>query len=164
MKDRHALVTGASGGLGEHFARLLARFGAAVTVAARRVDRLASLVKELRQLGASHAHAVLLDVRDKASVEEALAACSTDGAPSLDLLINNAGTAASDPAILTSAETFDRIIGTNLRGSWLLSVAAARAWRVAARPGVIVNIASVLGLRVSNGVAPYAVRARMGAL
>jgi NAD(P)-dependent dehydrogenase (short-subunit alcohol dehydrogenase family) len=157
MKDRHALVTGASGGLGEHFARLLARCGAAVTVAARRVDRLASLVTELRQLGASHARAVLLDVTDEASVEEALAACSADGAPPLDLLINNAGTAASDPAILTSTETFDRIIGTNLRGSWLLSIAAARAWRAAARPGVIVNIASVLGLRVSNGVAPYAV-------
>jgi NAD(P)-dependent dehydrogenase (short-subunit alcohol dehydrogenase family) len=157
MKDRHALVTGASGGLGEHFARLLARHGAAVTVAARRVDRLAALADELRAAGAPHARAVSLDVADEASIAAALAATATDGAPPLDVLVNNAGVAASTSAIATTTEAFDRILDTNLRGAWLLSVAAARSWRDAKRPGTILNIASVLGLRVGNGVAPYAI-------
>ncbi len=141
MKDRHVLITGASSGLGEHFARLLARHGAAVTVAARRTDRLAALVDALRAAGAPHARAVPLDVADEP----------------LDVLVNNAGVAGSTSAIATATEEFDRILDTNLRGAWLLSIAAAQGWRDAKRPGIIVNMASVLGLRVGNGVALYAV-------
>ena len=73
------------------------------------------------------------------------------------MLVNNAGVAAEEPAIDVDAAIFDRVLDTNLRGPWLLSVAAARAWREAGRPGVIVNIASILGLDVGKGVGPYAV-------
>lgn len=157
LKDRHVFVTGASGGLGEHFARLLAGCGAAVTVAARRVDKLETLVGELRASGAPHARAVALDVTDEASIAAAFAAVTADGAPPLDVLVNNAGVAASEPALDVTASIFDRVVDTNLRGPWLLSVAAARHWKETERPGVILNVASILGLRVGKGVGPYAV-------
>lgn len=152
IKGRHVLVTGASSGLGAHFARLAARCGAAVTVGARRRDRLEALVGELRALGAPDARAVDLDVADEASIEAAL-----DAAPDLDGLVNNAGIAGEGFALDTPAEEFDRVLDTNLRGVWLASVGAARRWRDAGRPGVIVNIASIAGLRVAGGMAPYAI-------
>ena len=73
LKGRHVLVTGASGGLGEHFARLRARSGAAVTVAARRREKLKALVHDLEATGAADARALELDVTDEASVQQALA-------------------------------------------------------------------------------------------
>jgi NAD(P)-dependent dehydrogenase (short-subunit alcohol dehydrogenase family) len=155
LKGRHVLVTGASGGLGEHFARLCARCGAAVTVAARRRDKLEALVHDLQVAGAADARAIDLDVSDEASVDMAFAVLK-DGPP-LDAVVNNAGIAGTGPAIDTQTTEFDRIIGTNLRGVWLMSVAAARQWRDAKRPGIILNIASILGLRVIGGTAPYAV-------
>ena len=154
LKGRHVLVTGASGGLGEHFARLSARCGAAVTVAARRRHKLDRLVHELRAGGAPQARAVELDVADEASVRNAFEALDD---PPLDVLVNNAGIAGGGPAIDTPTEEFDRIIATNLRGVWLMAVAAAQRWRDAKRPGVIVNIASILGLRVVGGTAPYVI-------
>jgi NAD(P)-dependent dehydrogenase (short-subunit alcohol dehydrogenase family) len=156
LKGLHVLVTGASGGLGEHFARLCARSGASVTVGARRRNRLESLVTDLRANGAPHARAVDLDVSDEASVEAALTA-ALDGAPPVNVVVNNAGIAGSTAAIDTPADSFDRIIATNLRGVWLLSTAAARRWRDAQQPGVIVNVASILGFRVAGGTAPYAI-------
>jgi NAD(P)-dependent dehydrogenase (short-subunit alcohol dehydrogenase family) len=157
LRGRHILVTGASGGLGEHFARLCAACGAAVTVGARRRERLDALVRDLRASGAAHARAVDLDVADEASVESAFTAALADGAPALDVLVNNAGTAGTGAAIDTPVEEFDRIIATNLRGVWLMAGAAARRWRDARRGGVIVNIASILGHRVVAGTAPYVV-------
>ena len=154
LDGRHVLVTGASSGLGEHFARLCARCGAAVTVAARRRDRLEALVRDLEALGAAQAQALALDVADEESVRRAFE--RVDGAP-LDVLVNNAGIAGSGPAIETPLEEFDRIVATNLRGVWLVAVAAAQRWREAQRPGAIVNVASILGLRVISGTAPYAV-------
>jgi NAD(P)-dependent dehydrogenase (short-subunit alcohol dehydrogenase family) len=157
LRGRHVLVTGASGGLGEHFARLCARCGAAVTVGARRRERLDTLVGELRAAGASHARAVDLDVADEASVAAALHSALADGAPPLDVLVNNAGIAGTGAAIETSSEEFDRILATNLRGVWLMSQAAARLWQGGKRPGAIVNIASILGERVVGGTAPYVI-------
>lgn len=151
------LVTGASGGLGEHFARLCAACGAAVTVGARRRERLDALVHDLCAAGAPHARAVGLDVADEASVEAAFAAALSDGAPALDVLVNNAGIAGTGAAIDTPTEEFDRIVATNLRGVWLMAGAAARVWRGSGRGGAIVNIASILGHRVVGGTAPYVV-------
>lgn len=153
LKGRHLLVTGASGGLGEHFARVGARCGASVTVAARRVDRLQALVEELRGSGAEEARAIALDVAGETSVEAAFAGLERP----VDVLVNNAGIAGTGAAIDTPAEEFDRIIATNLRGVWLMSTVAARLWRDARRTGIIVNIASVLGFRVAAGTAPYVV-------
>ena len=152
LKDRHVLITGASSGLGEHFARLCASCGAAVTVGARRRDRLEALVDELPRLGAVEARAVDLDVSDEGSVE---AAFGELGDRPLEVLVNNAGITTVTPAIDTSIEDFDRVLDTNLRGVWLMATAAARHWRTARRGGAIVNVASILGLRVAGGVAPY---------
>ncbi|HYF52899.1 MAG TPA: SDR family oxidoreductase [Salinarimonas sp.] len=154
IRGRHVLVTGASSGLGAHFARLCARHGAVVTVAARRRDRLAALVEELAGLGAARARALDLDVSDEASVSALFSALADDP---LDVLVNNAGVAGGGAALDTPAEAFDRIIATNLRGVWLMATAAARAWTGASRPGIIVNVASILGFRVAGGVVPYAV-------
>jgi NAD(P)-dependent dehydrogenase (short-subunit alcohol dehydrogenase family) len=157
LHGRHVLVTGASGGLGEHFARLCARCGAAVSVGARRRERLDTLVQELVAAGAPHARAVDLDVADELSVQAALRTALADGAPPLDVLVNNAGIAGSGPAIDAALDEFDRIMATNLRGLWLMSQAAARIWRDGNRGGAIVNIASILGERVVGGTAPYVI-------
>lgn len=153
LKGRHVLVTGASSGLGEHFARLCARCGARVTVAARRREKLEALVSELATLGAAGATALSLDVTDEASVAACFAALD---AP-LDVLVNNAGIADASPALDTTIDSFDRVIATNVRGVWSMSTNAARDWSAAKRPGIIVNIASILAARVSGGVAPYAI-------
>ncbi len=153
IRGRHVLVTGASGGLGEHFARLCARHGAAVTVAARRRERLARVVEDLERAGAARARALDLDVADEASVA-ALYAALRDDPP--DVLVNNAGIAGGGAALDTDLSEVDRVLGTNLRGVWLMSTGAAALWREAGRGGAIVNVASILGLRVAGGVAPYA--------
>ncbi|HEV2560466.1 MAG TPA: SDR family oxidoreductase [Microvirga sp.] len=153
LKGRHVFVTGASGGLGEHFARLCAGCGAAVTVGARRVEKLEALVEELKAAGAPTSRAVALDVGDEASVEAAFTALDRP----LDVLVNNAGIAGSGAALDTPIDDFDRIIDTNLRGVWLMATTAGRLWRGEGRPGAIVNIASILGFRVAGGTAPYVV-------
>src|SRR5262245_41103710 len=123
IRDRRVLVTGASGGLGAHFARLVARYGGAVAVGARRRDKLDVLVDDLRILGAPSAAAIELDVTDERSVETALAAAERLIGP-VDVVVNNAGITEQRAALDMAAETFDRIIATNLRGVWLMSVAA----------------------------------------
>src|SRR5215212_1452971 len=126
IRGKRVFVTGASSGLGAHFARVLAGCGAAVAIGARRRERLDDLARELDAAGAETTVAVELVV--------------ADGGASLD----------------TAPEAFDRVVATNLRGVWLMSVAAAERWRQAKRGGAIVNIASILGFRVSGGPAAYA--------
>jgi NAD(P)-dependent dehydrogenase (short-subunit alcohol dehydrogenase family) len=151
LAGRHVLVTGASSGLGRHFAKLVAGCGARVTIAARRRDRLEDLAGTLRDLGAPEVQALDLDVTDPASVEAALAA-----AGAIDVLVNNAGIAEGRLALEVPVNLFDSVLDTNLRGVWLLSTGAARAWRDAKQGGVIVNIASILASRVTGAVAAYA--------
>jgi NAD(P)-dependent dehydrogenase (short-subunit alcohol dehydrogenase family) len=153
LKGRHVLVTGASSGLGEHFARLCARSGARVTVAARRREKLEALVSELSRLGATGASALSLDVTDEASI----AACFEALDAPLDVLVNNAGIADAGAALDIGIDAFDRVIATNVRGVWSMSTHAARVWSAEKRAGIIVNIASILAARVSGGVAPYAI-------
>ena len=156
LKGRHVLITGASSGLGAHFARLAAREGASLTLAARRIERLRALADTLSARGAPHVRAIRLDVADADSVEAALDA-ATDGAPPLDILVNNAGIATTGMATSQGLDDFDRVLATNLRGLWAMSTGAASRWIAAGRPGVILNVASILGLRVTPGVAPYAI-------
>jgi NAD(P)-dependent dehydrogenase (short-subunit alcohol dehydrogenase family) len=156
IKGQRLLVTGASGGLGAHFARLAARHGAAVAIGARRRDRLDSLRQVLEGEGAPVVAAVDLDVADEASVEAAFAAAEAAIGP-IDVVVNNAGIADGGAAIDTPVEVFDRVIATNLRGVWLTSTVAARRWRDTQCGGVIINIASILGQRVAGGTAAYAV-------
>jgi NAD(P)-dependent dehydrogenase (short-subunit alcohol dehydrogenase family) len=144
-----ALVTGASSGLGAHFAHCLGEAGASVVLAARRADRLQSLQAELAKKRIT-ARAVDLDVQSGDSIAAAL-----DAAGPLDIVVNNAGISIVKPALEILEEDWDAVVDTNLRGAWLVAQGAARRWAADKRPGSIVNIASILGLRTIGQVAPY---------
>ncbi|MBN9061492.1 MAG: 2-deoxy-D-gluconate 3-dehydrogenase [Rhizobiales bacterium 65-9] len=154
LEGRRALVTGASGGLGEHFAKLLARCGAHVAIAARRLDACERVRDDIAR-GGGKAVAIALDVSDSQSVatgvETAIVALG-----GLDILVNNAGVTATTPLLDLDESAWDRIIDTNLKGAFLAGQAAARAMSAGKQGGAIVNIASILGLRVAGQVAPYA--------
>ena len=153
LSGKVALVTGASSGLGVHFARTLAAAGASVAIAARRADRLASLQAELQ--GAGHkVAAVELDVQSGKSVSAAFDAAEA-ALGAIDIVVNNAGISIVKPALDMPEEDWDAVVDTNLRGAWLVAQTAAKRWVAAKRPGVIVNIASILGLRTIGQVAPY---------
>lgn len=153
LSGKVALVTGASSGLGVHFACTLAEAGASVAIAARRADRLVSLQAELQQGGAK-AVAVDLDVQSAESI--AAAFDQVEGAlGQLDILVNNAGISIVKPALDMPEADWDAVVDTNLRGAWLMTQTAAKRWVAAKRPGSIVNIASILGLRTIGQVAPY---------
>jgi NAD(P)-dependent dehydrogenase (short-subunit alcohol dehydrogenase family) len=153
LTGKVALVTGASSGLGVHFARTLAAAGASVAIAARRADRLASLQAELQSAGAK-AIAVELDVQSGDSITAAFAAAEQALGP-IDIVVNNAGISIVKPALEMPVEDWDAVVNTNLRGAWLVAQTAGKRWLMAKRPGVIVNIASILGLRTIGQVAPY---------
>ena len=149
LSGKVALVTGASSGLGVHFAHCLGAAGASIVLAARRADRLAALQAELEDKGVKAA-AVDLDVQSGESVAAAL-----DAAGPLDIVVNNAGISIVKPALQMPEEDWDAVVDTNLRGAWLVAQGAAKRWVADKRPGVIVNIASILGLRTIGQVAPY---------
>lgn len=154
LQDRVALVTGASSGLGRHFARTLAQAGARVAVAARRADALADLVAELRRDGRD-ALAVPMDVASRDSVTAALATVAHwAGEP--DVLVNNAGVGDIKPALDYTDDDWDRIVGTNLRGAWVVAQEYARRVITAQRRGNIINVTSILASRVTGRVSPYA--------
>lgn len=156
VDGKRALVTGASSGLGRRFALTLAAAGAQVIVVARRADKLAGLVDEIVAAGGK-AHAASLDVTDAKSI----VACfdeierTSGGAP--DVVVNNAGVTVTKPVLKQTEEDWDAVVGTNLKGGWMVAQEAARRLVAAGRPGSIINIASILGERVAGGVAPYAV-------
>lgn len=155
LEGKTALVTGASSGLGAHFSRVLASAGATVIAAARRQEKLEALVQEIQREGGS-ASAVTLDVTDGGSVNAALdEAASRYGG--IDVLVNNAGVAASRHSLKVSEGEWDYTMDTNLKGAWRVAQAAARLAVASARPLSIVNIASILGLRVGFGQSAYAV-------
>lgn len=155
LSGKCALVTGASSGLGCHFAQTLAKAGASVILAARRSDALARLAAKIESTG-GRAISVRLDVRDRRSVQDALGEAWLAAGP-IDIVVNNSGVIANAPALEQSEENWDAVIDTNLKGAFLVATAAARAMRDANRGGSIVNIASILGIRQAGQVAPYAV-------
>jgi len=151
LRGSHAFVTGASGGLGAHFARVLHAAGARVALAARRTDALAELAGELGE-GAA---AVPLNVTEGEAVARAFdAAEAAFGAP-CDIIVNNAGIAVTKPVLQQTEEDWDGVLDVNLRGCFLVATEAARRLVAAKRPGTIVNIASIGGLRILQGVAGY---------
>jgi NAD(P)-dependent dehydrogenase (short-subunit alcohol dehydrogenase family) len=154
LDGRIVLVTGASSGLGTHFALLLASAGARVAVAARRADKLQALVDSIATAG-GEARALSLDVTDSASVRNCFDELASWGAP--DVVVNNAGITVTRPLLEQTEEDFDSVIETNLKGCWLVATEAARRMVAATQGGSIVNIASILGERVAGGVAPYAI-------
>lgn len=151
LSGRTALVTGASSGLGAHFAKILAGAGAHVIIAARRQEALATVAEEIGAAG-GHCTTVALDVADPASI----AALAPQFDP-VDILVNNAGIAREAPALDQSEADWDAVIDTNLKGMFLMTQACARAMKARRQGGSIINIASILGLRQASHVLPYAV-------
>ena len=153
VEGKVALVTGASTGLGHHFAQTLAASGATVIVAARRTEKLAALVEAIGARG-ERALAVPMDVNDRASIDAAFAQIAkSTGAP--DIVVNNAGIAISKPSLELSEEDWRSVLDTNLDGVWRVAQASARAMIAAGKGGSIVNIASILGLRVAGALLSY---------
>jgi len=155
LTGKIALVTGASSGLGRHFALTLARAGASVAVAARREDKVAAVVSEIVEQG-GEALAVSMDVSNRESVADAFETMQKNSGL-VSILVNNAGIAGQEMAIELSEEVFDDVINTNLKGVWNVAQEGANRMVAAGQPGSIINIASILGIRVAKGVLPYAI-------
>ncbi|WP_210483421.1 SDR family NAD(P)-dependent oxidoreductase [Microvirga antarctica] len=153
LTGRRCLVTGASSGLGRHFAQVIARAGADVMVGARRAEALETLCDEIHREGGK-ARPLALDVTDQASVVAAVDDAVAQGG--LDILINNAGVTVTKSALELAESEWDQVLDTNLKGTFLMAQAAARAMKAYGRGGSIVNIASILGLRVAGHVPAYA--------
>ncbi len=153
LRDRTAIVTGASSGLGAHFARVLAGAGANVVLAARRVDRLATLAAELEASG-SRAAAVALDVTDPASVAAAFDAGERALGPAT-IVVNNAGVSAPSYMLKTSEDEWRSIMSVNLDGVFRVGQEAGRRMAKHGTGGSIVNIASILGFMSLRTLGPY---------
>jgi 3-oxoacyl-[acyl-carrier protein] reductase len=150
-----ALVTGASSGLGARFAEVLAQAGAAVALVARRADRLAA-VKAAIEKGGGRAVAIGADVTDRAAMARTFDAAE-QAFGTVTVLINNAGMVTSARATEVTESDWRRVMDTNLDAVFFASQEAARRMLAAGKGGAIVNIASMFGLDVAKGVAPYAV-------
>lgn len=148
-----AVVTGASGGLGAHFARLLAREGAAVAVTARRTDKIEALARELRETGA-RALALPLDVADAHAIGPAFDRIEAELGP-IGVLVNNAGVGGEGLALELSVEAFDNTFAVNVRGTYFAAVEAARRMIASGTEGRIVNIASIASHTVLPGLSAY---------
>jgi len=153
LTDKAAIVTGASSGLGWQFALVLARAGAKVAVAARRVDRLTDLAQEIAAFD-GRAIPIALDVTDAQSVKDCVAAAETELGP-ISILVNNAGIVKSGPVLEVGEADWDGVVDINLKGAWLMAQETARRMVDLGQGGSIVNIASILGLVGSGRVASY---------
>jgi NAD(P)-dependent dehydrogenase (short-subunit alcohol dehydrogenase family) len=149
-----AFVTGASGGLGEHFALTLAAAGAKVALAARGLAPLDRLARKINDIGGC-AVAIQVDVTNAAMVAQGFAAAQ-QALGAITLLVNNSGTTATGPMVDLDEASWHRIMDTNLKGAWLCSSCFARRLIELKKPGVIINTASILGLRVAGQVGAYA--------
>jgi len=149
-----ALVTGASSGLGAHFARVLAAGGAKVVLAARRRERLDALVREIAQAG-GEALAVTLDVSSGAGIVSAFDEAET-AFGTVSIVVNNAGISGQKPALETSEEDWRSVISVNLDAVWYVAQEGARRMVAAKRRGTIINIASLLGIRAAPTLVAYA--------
>lgn len=149
-----ALVTGASAGLGQRFARVLAASGAAVAVTARRRDRLDALVAGIEAAGGK-ARAFTLDVADAARCKSVVGEVEAALGP-VTILVNNAGIPDARHAVKMPTELIDQVISVNMRAPFILSCEVARRLIDAKTPGRIVNIASMAAYDYSGmGAALY---------
>jgi NAD(P)-dependent dehydrogenase (short-subunit alcohol dehydrogenase family) len=153
LRGQAALVTGASSGIGRHLAELLAAAGAKVALAARRADLLAEAAREIEVAG-GRCLPIALDVTRSDSVAAAVAAAESELGP-LTILVNNAGVTVAKPVLQHTEEEWDYVLDTNLKGAWLMAREFAQHLVDRGRPGRIVNIASVLGVRTIAWVPSY---------
>jgi NAD(P)-dependent dehydrogenase (short-subunit alcohol dehydrogenase family) len=148
-----ALVTGASSGIGEHFAEVLAAAGAKVAAAARRADRLADLAERIEARG-GECLPLSCDVTDRQSITQAIAAAEAHLGP-VSVLVNNAGVVVSKPLFEHTEEDWDYVVDTNLKGAWLAAREFAHHLVERKRPGRIINISSILASRTIGRVPAY---------
>ena len=161
LSGRVAFVTGASSGLGAHFARTLSQSGAAVVLAARRVERLKTLRAEIESQGGD-AHVVELDVSDHHSIKSAVAHAETEMG-TIDILVNNSGVSTTQKLVDVSPDDFDYVMGTNTRGAFFVAQEVAKRMIARSRgaaPGTftggrIVNVASMAGMKVLSQIGVY---------
>lgn len=161
LSGRVALVTGASSGLGEQFAKTLAKAGAAVVLASRRTDRLMALRAHIEAAGGD-AHVVALDVTDRASIKAAVAHAETE-VGAIDILVNNSGVSTAQALVDVDEDDFDYMFNTNTRGAFFVAQEVAKRMLARAQgsaPGTfvggrIVNIASMAGLKVLPQIGVY---------
>lgn len=152
LSGKVALVSGASSGLGAHFASVLAAAGATVYLGARRMDRLTTEAERIRDNGGA-AEAIPLDVSDPVGIDAAVAEIIADTGR-IDILVNNAGIGVIKPALEHTLDDWENTLRTDLTGSWLLAQATGRHM-VAAGSGSIINIASLAGLGVTRSTSAY---------
>lgn len=152
LTGRVAIVTGTSRGLGQQFARALAGAGADLVLTSRHRDSLTTFEKEIQALG-RRAVSVELDVRDQASIER-MAAAAEAAFGHIDILVNNAGCNVRKPALDVTWDDWNRILDTNLRGSFFVAQAVARRM-IARQYGRIINIGSVTSVAGYAGLGPY---------
>ncbi|MCZ8254009.1 MAG: SDR family oxidoreductase [Hylemonella sp.] len=161
LSGRVAFITGASGGLGAQFARTLSRAGAAVVLAARRVEKLKELRAQIEGEGGD-AHVVELDVTDLGSIRAAVARAETE-VGSIDILINNSGVSTTQRIVDVTEEDYDFVLDTNTKGAFFVAQEVGKrmiARAKGAAPGTytggrIVNIASMAGLKVLPQIGIY---------
>lgn len=141
LHGKTAIITGASSGLGEQFARSLSAAGARVILAARRLDKLSDLALKL-----NNASAIQMDVSDKASVTSCFAQVTRQAGEKIDICVNSAGIAVLTPIFEEDDQNnFESIVQTNLMGVWYVTKAVANHMKNHSIHGSIINIASING-------------------
>lgn len=154
LEGRTALVTGASTGLGRHFAETLARAGARVALCARNAERLTEVTEGIERFD-GRAVPIVMDVRDPASIRAGVDAAETELGP-INILINNAGVTVAKRAEEVEDEDYDFVLETNLKGPWVCAQAVGQRMIAHGEGGKIINIASLLALRVISQLSLYA--------
>lgn len=155
LRGKTAFVTGASSGLGRHFAKILAEAGASVALSGRRADRLHALQAELQ--GAGHACAsIVLDVTKATALTPALDEAEAKLGP-VDILVNNAGMNVQGLVVDQTPEEFDAVLNTNLRAPFLLAREVGKRMIAREKGGRIINVGSIGSFRVLPGLAAYCI-------
>ena len=154
LKNKTALITGASSGLGKHFASVLAGAGADVILAARRVDRLEETAAAVRALGRK-AVVIEMDISNPDSIKTGMSEAARQVAQ-IDILVNNAGIGVGSWFTKFSLEDWNAVLDTNLTGAMLVQQAVCQQMIDRGIPGSIINLASIIGLRVVKMHTAYA--------
>ena len=154
LKDKIAIITGASRGIGREIAVLFAREGAKLVLTSRNPEALKAVAKEIYEISREEPLVFQLDVRDSAKVEELLDK-TLDKYKRVDILVNNAGVTKDGLFVRMADADWDEVLDTNLKGTFLCMRAVSKAM-MKQRYGKIVNMASVIGLTGNAGQANYA--------